>query len=84
MTRINTAKAAELLGVKAETVRDYVARGYLRAVTNTGTTGNGKRLYFDPDEVKAFVTGGAPAARVYRDSQPIRVSARGRLTRGKR
>ncbi|MFD8729602.1 MULTISPECIES: citrate synthase [unclassified Streptomyces] len=48
--RLTTREAAELLGVKPETVYAYVSRGQLSSVRAAG----GRGSTFDPDEVRAL------------------------------
>lgn len=79
MARIGTKEAAEILGVSAQTVRAYHDEGWLVGRTASGDEGRGKRIYFDDGEVKAFLKGGAPAAKAYRESnEPKPAPRRGR------
>lgn len=67
--RITTAEAAEILRVSTETVRVYGKSGILSTTTADNTFGRGRRMYFDVGEVRAFASGGAVAARAYRESR---------------
>lgn len=74
--RMTTDEAATALRVKPETVRRHARRRWLHAITDSGETGPGQVLYFDPAEVEAFARGGKPAAEAYRagrDRKPIPV-----------
>lgn len=77
MSRISTAKAAEMLGVQPRTVRGYIRRKWLSSVTPSGLQGNHERHYLDLGEIEAFKTGGAIAARNYRQQRggqrPMRI-----------
>lgn len=73
--RLTSADAATKLRVSAETLRAYVLTGQIVPITPNGR-GRGKRLYFDPEEIKVFALRGAEAARKYREqrdtgNQPI-------------
>lgn len=58
-----------MLGVAPSTVRDYASRGLLAAIVTSGVQGGrGKRMYFDPGEVKAMNAGGFRAAEEYRQN----------------
>ena len=78
MTRITTKQAAVMLGVDPQGVRVFAKTGWLRGITNSGAMGQGKRLYFDRDEVEAFARGGAPAAKAYREGRETVAPKRGR------
>lgn len=67
--RITTAEAAEILRVSTETVRVYGKSGILSTTTADNTFGRGRRMYFDVGEVRAFASGGAVAARAYRENR---------------
>lgn len=84
MKRLTTTEAAKELGVAAETVRSLAKVGYLKAITNSGTHGNGQRMYFDAAEVQAFCEGGAPAAKAYRDHKAALATIRPIKPRGRK
>ena len=74
-TRLPTSHVAQALGVTEALIREYARAGMLRGTTTSGEVGRGRRLWFDPDEVEAFRTGGAPAAKAYRERQARKVKA---------
>ena len=67
ITRIKTRTVAERMDCSVETVRAWANEGYLTWWTPDGTRGKSHDLWFDAAEVEAFIRGGAPAAKAYRE-----------------
>ena len=66
--RMTPREAAEALTVSVEVVAAYEKAGVLSCIAPHGR-GPGKRMYFDPDEVKSYALGGPEAARKYREKR---------------
>ena len=74
MKKWKTKKVAEELECSTTMVREYAHQGWLSYTTRSGETGPRQAFYFDPEEVKAFADGGAPAAKAYREAKGLAVS----------
>ena len=82
--KMKVADLARRLGLHPQSVRRYVAAGYLKPWTADGTLGKGKDILIDAGEAEAFVKGGAPAAKAYREQREAGDVAPTRRGRGRK
>ena len=77
MKRIKTKRAAEILGVTPQTVRNYVERGHLMKLPDIN--GDKDIWFYDEDEVFALARRGLAGVLAYRElNEPPVAPKRGR------